>query len=37
MAWAPVRIQLLSITPADITHIHLGLSHREVIRHYAVR
>ena len=30
-------IALHPITPADITHIHRGLSHPEVIRYYAVR
>jgi hypothetical protein len=30
-------VTLMDITPADITHIHRGLSHPEVIRHYAVR
>jgi len=30
-------IDLHPITPADITHIHRGLSHPEVIRYYAVR
>ncbi|MBL8001929.1 MAG: hypothetical protein JNL05_08205 [Flavobacteriales bacterium] len=33
---API-IALHPITPADITHIHRGLSHPEVIRYYAVR
>jgi ribosomal-protein-alanine N-acetyltransferase len=30
-------IRLEAITPADIAHIHRGLSHPEVIRYYAVR
>jgi len=32
-----MTITLHPVTPADITHIHRGLSHREVIRYYAVR
>lgn len=32
-----MTITLHPITPADITHIHRGLSHPEVIRYYAVR
>jgi hypothetical protein len=30
-------IDLHPITLADITHIHRGLAHPAVIRHYAVR